>query len=81
MKKQSLALHFYKSVSLDLREEFQSVQSHNSTEKCGEYDEGAVCTLSFSLLISLEIFGTRLNRIGVENNWPFAIGRREISYK
>ena len=43
MKKQSLALHFYKSVSLDLREEFQSVQSHNSTEKCGEYDEGAVC--------------------------------------
>ena len=30
------------SVSLDLREEFQSVQSHNSTEKCGEYDEGAV---------------------------------------
>ena len=42
MKKQSLALHFYKSVSLDLREEFQSVQSHNSTEKCGEYDEGAV---------------------------------------
>ena len=46
MKKQSLALHFYKSVSLDLREEFQSVQSHNSTEKCGEYDEGAVCLIS-----------------------------------
>jgi len=33
MKKQSLALHFYKSVLQNSCKEFQSVQSHNSTEK------------------------------------------------